>query len=171
MTHKEFEVHYLKNKNLVRQLVIGYEEDAGYAEQLEQDVWLRAWEKIDQFEGRANFGTWLHTVASSVCKNYLRDDVAQRPDVTTEVDLPSHISEDGVQESWIEANHSHEDTPAAHAEADDLEQYYDGMTVQQRQIVDALEKGLSYEQVALECKTTLGNVYYQINAIKKALGY
>lgn len=37
-----------------------------------QDAFIRAYRKLDQFRGDAAFGTWLHTIASSVSLNGLR---------------------------------------------------------------------------------------------------
>lgn len=37
------------------------------AEEVTQDVFVRAWEKLDRFGGKAAFGTWLYRVAINVC--------------------------------------------------------------------------------------------------------
>jgi len=39
---------------------------ADEAEDAVQDVFIRVWEKLAQFEGRSAFGTWLHRLAVSV---------------------------------------------------------------------------------------------------------
>lgn len=39
----------------------------GEAEEVTQDVFVRAWEKLDRFGRRAAFGTWLYRVAINVC--------------------------------------------------------------------------------------------------------
>ncbi|HEY6222026.1 MAG TPA: RNA polymerase sigma factor, partial [Candidatus Eisenbacteria bacterium] len=40
--------------------------DRGRAEELTQDVFVRAWEKLRTFRGESAFGTWLHRVAINV---------------------------------------------------------------------------------------------------------
>jgi RNA polymerase sigma-70 factor (ECF subfamily) len=40
----------------------GFEE----ADELTQDVFVRAWQKLGTFRGEAQFGTWLHRVAVNV---------------------------------------------------------------------------------------------------------
>lgn len=45
------------------------------AEDLVQETLLRAWQKLDRYEGRASFGTWLHKIATNVCL----DALAERP--------------------------------------------------------------------------------------------
>jgi RNA polymerase sigma-70 factor (ECF subfamily) len=40
--------------------------DAALAEDLVQEAFLRAWDKLDQFRGESRFGTWLHRLAANV---------------------------------------------------------------------------------------------------------
>lgn len=37
------------------------------AEEATQDVFVRAWEKLELFEGKSLFGTWLYRLAINVC--------------------------------------------------------------------------------------------------------
>jgi RNA polymerase sigma-70 factor (ECF subfamily) len=43
--------------------------DRSHAEELTQDVFVRAWEKLAQFRGDSAFGTWLHRLAVNVVLN------------------------------------------------------------------------------------------------------
>ena len=43
--------------------------DRDRAEELTQDVFVRAWEKLAQFRGDSAFGTWLHRLAVNVVLN------------------------------------------------------------------------------------------------------
>lgn len=43
--------------------------DRARAEELTQDVFVRAWEKLGQFRGDSAFGTWLHRMAVNVVLN------------------------------------------------------------------------------------------------------
>lgn len=40
--------------------------DTALAEDLVQEAFVRAWNKLDMFEGRSAFGTWLHRLAANV---------------------------------------------------------------------------------------------------------
>lgn len=60
-----FERLYRRHLNRVHGLarwLVGPDE----AEDAVQDVFIRLWEKLAQFEGRSAFGTWLHRLAVSV---------------------------------------------------------------------------------------------------------
>jgi RNA polymerase sigma-70 factor, ECF subfamily len=53
---------------LARQFCANPEE----AEDLVQEVYLQAWRKWDQFEGRSSPATWLYTIASRICQRFHR---------------------------------------------------------------------------------------------------
>jgi len=40
------------------------------AQDVSQQVMLRAWQAIDRFEGRSAFRTWLYTIAENQCKSF-----------------------------------------------------------------------------------------------------
>lgn len=48
--------------------------DRTQAEELTQDVFVRAWDKLGQFRGEARFGTWLHRLAVNVVLNARKSD-------------------------------------------------------------------------------------------------
>ena len=62
-----FEVLYRKHRNriygLVWRLCGG---DHGVAEDLLQESFIRAWQKLDSFRGESKFGTWLHKLSANV---------------------------------------------------------------------------------------------------------
>jgi len=48
--------------------------DRTKAEELTQDVFVRAWEKLHLFKGESQFGTWLHRLAVNVVLNARKTD-------------------------------------------------------------------------------------------------
>lgn len=61
-----FEQLYRENLDRVYALCLRLCGDAGRAEELTQDVFVRAWQKLESFEGKSAFSTWLHRLAVNV---------------------------------------------------------------------------------------------------------
>ena len=64
-----FERLYRANTGRVFALCIRMVGDRSNAEELTQDVFVRAWGKLDQFRGDSSFPTWLHRLAVNVVLN------------------------------------------------------------------------------------------------------
>ena len=56
-----YRAHVARVHSLARRML-----DADEADDLTQDVFVRAWQKLQTFRGEAAFGTWLHRVAVNV---------------------------------------------------------------------------------------------------------
>lgn len=56
-----YSAHVARIHSLARRMMSGEE-----ADELTQDVFVRAWEKLGTFRGEAAFGTWLHRLAINV---------------------------------------------------------------------------------------------------------
>ena len=61
--------------------------DPRRAEEITQDVFVRAWEKISSFQFRSTFGTWLHRLAVNVVLGDLRSTKRREDHVTPVEDL------------------------------------------------------------------------------------
>ena len=46
--------------------------DAGEAEDVVQETFIKAWSNLDRFEGRSRLGTWLYRIAINLAKNRAR---------------------------------------------------------------------------------------------------
>lgn len=56
-----YRTHVPRVLGLVRRML-----DTSHADDVTQDVFVRAWEKLHTFRGEAAFGTWLHRLAVNV---------------------------------------------------------------------------------------------------------
>jgi len=61
-----FEKLYRDNVDRVFALCLRMTGDGAKAEELAQDAFVRAWEKLPTFEGKSAFSTWLHRLAVNV---------------------------------------------------------------------------------------------------------
>lgn len=57
---------YRTHAGRIHALCLRLEGDQGRAEELTQDVFVRAWERLATFRGESAFGTWLHRLAVNV---------------------------------------------------------------------------------------------------------
>ena len=69
--------------SVVRRLV----GDDHLAEDVSQDAWVRAFEKLGSFRGEAAFGTWMHRLAVNTALNRLRRQ-GRRPEVESAAEPP-----------------------------------------------------------------------------------
>ena len=69
-----FERLYRQHVNRVFSLCVRMVSDRGRAEELTQDVFVRAWEKLHLFRGDSSFGTWLHRLTVNVVLNARKSD-------------------------------------------------------------------------------------------------
>ncbi len=63
---RAFEEVYRALVGRIYALCLRMSRDAQRAEELTQDVFVRAWEKLGSFRGEAKFATWLHRLAVNV---------------------------------------------------------------------------------------------------------
>lgn len=69
---RAFEQLYRKHAGRVYALCLRMTGDPALAQELAQDAFVRAWEKLDTFRGHSQFGTWLHRLTVNVVLTALR---------------------------------------------------------------------------------------------------
>src|SRR5580692_9378881 len=88
-----FERLYRQHVNRIFSLCARMVGDRTRAEELTQDAFVRAWEKLDQFRGDSAFGTWLHRLAVNVVLNDRQTENRRRgrhDDSIEDVDTMAH---------------------------------------------------------------------------------
>lgn len=111
-----YRAHVSRIHSLVRRML-----GADLADEVTQDVFVRAWQKLDTFRGEAAFGTWLHRVAVNVVlarrkrlgvrreriaadpEHALRSASGRRPrpDLTIELEAGVQRLPDGAREVFV----------------------------------------------------------------------
>src|SRR4051812_33623399 len=95
---RAFERLYRANVNRVYSLCARMVTDRSRAEELTQDVFVRAWDKLHLFRAESSFSTWLHRMTVNVVLNARKADGRLRarmeePDAELGLDaLPSRSS-------------------------------------------------------------------------------
>ena len=87
-----FEQLYRENLNRVFALCLRLCGDGARAEELTQDVFVRAWERLGSFQGKSAFSTWLHRLAVNVVLGERRSEGIRIGKVFTTDDLEVYES-------------------------------------------------------------------------------
>lgn len=75
------------------------------AEDLVQETFLRAWRRLDTYEGRASFRSWLYKIATNACLDVLDQRRSRRflpIDVLPASDPGGQITPPGPEMTWLE---------------------------------------------------------------------
>lgn len=88
---RPFHELFRRHQKTVWRICYGYIRNAQDAEDLTQDVFLKAYRNLDAFEGRSSFKTWISRIAINSCKNETRRR-SRRPQLSeTDVDTMAEV--------------------------------------------------------------------------------
>ena len=119
------------------------------AEDLTQDVFVRAWQKLGSFRGDSQFSTWLHRLAVNV--------ILQDRRTRGRRQAKEHVVED-LERYAIAA------TPATPGTKVDLERAIAGLPAGAREVLVLRDvQGFKYREIAELTGVTLGTVKAQIH--------
>jgi len=142
---------YRRHKQLVYRRCLQMLHDENKAEDATQDVFLKVWSHLGQFDGRSTFSTWLYRITT----NHVLDSLRKTPptflyldDVDTEFEIP--------------------DPRDTHAHVQ-LSQVLEKVRPQDEQILGLWLDGRRTEEIARATGTGVGNVKYRIHRTKNAL--
>lgn len=71
------------------------------AEDLTQEAFLRAWQKIENYQSRWKFSTWLYTIATRLAISYGRDRVRLAALGNEEIETPAPAAMSNEGRGWI----------------------------------------------------------------------
>jgi RNA polymerase sigma-70 factor (ECF subfamily) len=145
------------------------------AEEVVQEAFLRAYQKLHQFAGQANFGTWVYRIAS----NYAIDRIRQRSSEDAKRQQPSKAPlEDGLTVDPITTVPDSAPSPERLAESAQLaarmKLALDTLTPAERTaIVMRHWEGCAIEEIAAVLKSntnaTKNTVFRAVSKLRKAL--
>ena len=143
-------------KNIIRLITKQENED------LEQEVFVKAWKNVDKYEERGTFKSWICTIAKNVSKDYLKSASFKNSNNITSDEIILGTIKDSKQ------------TPEAKILASE----------RQTRIIDAIESlkpklketdllceiyGYTYEEASKKLKCPLGTIKSRIYNAKKEL--
>ena len=153
-----FETLVRKYQHMVHALTYRMTGSAADAEDLAQETFIRAYEQIGSFAGRARFATWLYSIAVHACLNWRRDE-ARRLRAT------ANCAEEVFAEQRA-ANHS----PAENELALRAQAALMALPAKQRAaIVLTIYEGLSHAEAAAILRCSETTVSWRVFAAKRKL--
>ena len=88
-----FEQLYADNLGRIYALCLRMTANPTEAEELTQEAFIRAWQKLHTFKGNASFSTWMHRVAANVVLSRRRKLARERDRTVHQEDLSYHSAE------------------------------------------------------------------------------
>lgn len=132
--------------------------DEQEALEVSQEAWVRAWQKLNQFRGEANFTTWVTRVAINMCFDHIRQRRRLNKSAHESIE---NMTEMGIPwESHISAE---EPDPTVGLEREELRQMIsralDYISEVQRQAIVLHDlEGYEYKEVAKLMRCSVGTV-------------
>lgn len=91
----------IKHKGLIRSIVRKFTRT--YDEDIEQEIYIKAWQNLDKYKEEGKFASWIGTLAANVCLDYFKTKEyrAKQRQVDDE-DILGSVSVDSKQEEEID---------------------------------------------------------------------
>lgn len=106
---RPFRELFRRHQNLVWRICYSYIRHSQDAEDLTQEVFLKAYRSLDKFEGRSSFKTWISRIAINTCKNETRHRSRRPQEAETDVDtMADYLPSDQTTETEWSARRQYE---------------------------------------------------------------
>ena len=163
---KAFDLLVIKYQHKVVQLINRYLKDPDEAEDIAQEVFIKAYRALDSFRGDSAFYTWLYRIAVNAAKNHLVSRSKRNADY--EIDIhDSELTQNAPQLQGTETPESvllNEDIIAA------LDAVIESLPEEMRIAITLREfDGLSYEEIADVMDCPVGTVRSRIFRARDAI--
>ena len=139
-------------------LIYGIVRDRHEVEDVAQEVFLKAFTRIDAFDGRSRFYTWLYRVAANTAKDHIKKR-SRRPAVALDEDA-------GIESGAV--------GPSAGAERAELRRRVraaiHALPPRYREVLALRElEGMSYNEIAAVLKVSIGTVESRLHRARTRL--
>ena len=143
-------------KNIIRLITRQDNED------LEQEVYIKAWKNVDKYEERGSFKSWICTIAKNVSRDYLKSSAFKNINNTTSDEVVLATVRD-IRE-----------TPDSRVQARERQQRIisaiEGLKPKFKEVIMLCEiYGYTYEEASKKLRCPLGTIKSRIYNAKKEL--
>lgn len=138
----------IENKGLIKSIIKKI--TGSYNEDVEQEVYIKAWKSLDNYREEGKFSQWLGVIAANVCRDYFKSKQFKndKKNVGSE-ELLENIAVGGKQDERIDAKRRQKIILKA----------VDSLPLKMRKIVIMFEfDELSYEEIAKKTGLPVGTI-------------
>ncbi|CAM3581407.1 RNA polymerase sigma factor [Flavobacterium saliperosum] len=136
----------------VHRLCLGYTGDTMEADDLLQEVFIKAWQNLDKFRGDSQISTWIYRIAVNTCLYHLRSQKNKKS-----VDIDKAIIK------------KEEETDDKEQQIQLLYKCISELSEADRLIITLLLEEVPYNEIAAVTEISEGNLRVKIHRIKQQL--
>lgn len=136
----------------VHRLCLGYTGDTMEADDLLQEVFIKAWQNLDKFRGDSQISTWIYRIAVNTCLYHLRSQKNKKS-----VDIDKAIIK------------KEEETDDKEQQIQLLYKCISELSEADRLIITLLLEEVPYHEIAAVTEISEGNLRVKIHRIKQQL--
>lgn len=147
-----FKEIYKTYSSKVHRLCLGYTGNAMEADDLLQEVFIKAWQNLDKFRGDSQVSTWIYRIAVNTCLYHIRSQKNKRS-VDIDVSIIKREDEIDDKEQQIQL----------------LYKCISELSESDRLIITLLLEEVPYPEIAVITEISEGNLRVKIHRIKQQL--
>jgi RNA polymerase sigma-70 factor (ECF subfamily) len=148
-------------KGKVFSLAYGFTRDRTIADDLAQEVFIKAYVSLTRFQARSEFGTWLYRIAVNHAKDFLRKNKSRRKEISIE---------DVGEQTLTAENKSPEEIRVEEGRRQIVQAALARLPEKYRVILTLRDiDGLSYEDISRILKLSLGTVDSRLHRARRKL--
>lgn len=156
----DFKELIINNKNNVKNMIRLITKESN--EDLEQEVYIKAWKNADKYKEQGNFKSWIMTIAKNVSKDYLKSaSKKHEQNSTSEDEIINKIADNKITpELKLVQNERQIQTVKA----------INSLKSKSKEVIILCEiQGYTYEECAQKIKCPVGTVKSRLYNAKKEL--
>ncbi|MGF1671930.1 MAG: RNA polymerase sigma factor [Balneolaceae bacterium] len=147
---------------MVFYVVRTYEQNEDEVKELGQEIFVKAYERLNKFRGNSKFSTWLYSLASNHCRDYVKN--------IRRSNIRFSETEDGYMENIM----TEENTPDKKMEALEwssrLNKALDKISVEYSEpLLLKYRDGLSYESISEQLDVSVSALKVRVHRARKEL--